>query len=288
MKSLATPSSAAHTCGPRLPLGLFLLLPFFLVACEVIEVNQPSEATQGEVIDIEVGIGIYVEDSNPWHGVLSILVPEDWSFVSATYSGDLGSGSLLYSEAWSDSTTIILPPPEGMKWIGTISDEARAVPSEPAYVEATLRLEVGQQTGTFGLGYFFTSNAWDTDDIVFSESGDFDDNNADVLLDQPITVLLATSTEDGARPNAFALVPNFPNPFTTSTQVGYVLDRAASVRVAVYDLAGREVAVIDEGFRSAGAHGVEFHGAGLPSGTYLYNLEVDGETVQTRRMTRLR
>ena len=57
------------------------------------------------------------------------------------------------------------------------------------------------------------------------------------------------------------------------------------MRVTVFDAAGREIAVLDEGSRGTGDHTVDFDAAGLASGTYLYRLEVDGAVVQTRMMT---
>jgi hypothetical protein len=288
MNGSVTPTRSASTCALPLPLLLFLALPFFLVACQIVEVEQPSEAVQGEIIEVTVSIANYQEDTNAHHGILSVLVPDDWTFVSGTYSGDMGSGAMEESKAWADSTTIVVPPPDGMMWIGTITDQPRAVPANPSYADATLRLQVGQRTGDFRLSYFITSSAFDTDDMDFTESGEYDDNTADMVEDQLITVRQSSSTEDGVRPGGFSLAPNFPNPFTASTHVGYSLDRAASVRVTVYDLAGRQVAVVDEGLRSTGPHTVEFDGTDLPVGTYLYRLEVEGETVYTRRMTRVR
>jgi hypothetical protein len=286
-------TSATHVQSPRglrrgLPLALIFLMPFFLVACEIVEVDQPSEAVQGELIEVNVTIGLYEDDENPWHGVLSVMVPEDWEYEGGEYFGPLGEGALEFSQAWTDSTNIVVPPAEGYKWIGTISEFAHAVVDAPTFMEAVLNLRVGQTTGEFGLSYFFTSNAFDTEDITFSESGDYDDNTADLVEDVPITVNPSTSGEGGPDRTAFTLEPNFPNPFRSGTQVAYEIDQAAHVRVAVYDIAGRQVAVIDEGFRTAGAHSAAFDASVLPAGVYVYRLEVDGATVQTRRMTRLR
>lgn len=286
-------TTATHIQSPRglrrgFPLALIFLMPFFLVACEIVEVDQPSEAVQGELIEVNVTIGLYENDENAWNGVLSVMVPEDWSYEGGEYFGPLGEGALVYSEAWTDSTAIVVPPPDGYKWIGTLSEFPHEVFDAPTYMEAVLNLRVGQTTGEFGLSYFFTSNAFDTDDITFSKSGDYDDNTADLVEDVMITVNPSTSAEDNPNRTAFTLEPNYPNPFRSNTHVAYELDQAASVRVAVYDLAGRQVAVIDEGFRAAGTHTAAFDASVLPAGVYVYRLEVDGTTVQTRRMTRLR
>jgi hypothetical protein len=278
----ATPHPRTLRRDLLLVLGLLLGLPLLLVACEITEVTQPAEADQGEVIEVEVTVEQPWADTNPHRGVLSVLVPDDWSFVSGTYGGDAGPGDMLESPAWAESTEIVLPAPAGMKWIGTISEDAHDVPSAPAFFDATLELEVGQETGDFDLGYFTTNDAFGTIDIVF---GDNKDNTADTLMNVPIRVNLTTATEDDVPTGAFTLAQNGPNPFADATTIRYALARAAAVRLVVFDLTGREVAVLAEGRRAAGPHAVTLDARGLPAGTYLYRLEADGETVATRRMT---
>ncbi|HLT48033.1 MAG TPA: T9SS type A sorting domain-containing protein [Rubricoccaceae bacterium] len=263
-------------------LGLLLGLPLFLAACEIIEVLQPSSAFTGDVIEVTVTVEQPFEDINPHRGVLSVLVPDDWSFVSGTYGGDAGTGDMLEDEGWADSTEIVLPAPPGMKWIGTISDEAHAVTSAPAFFDATLSFQIGQTEGDFGIGYFTTNDGFATADIIF---GDSEDNTADTLMNVPITIIKPLATEDDVAAGAFTLAQNVPNPFAGSTTVGYTLTRAADVRVAVYDALGREVAVLAEGRRAPGEHAVTLDARGLSAGTYLYRLTVDGEVVATRRMT---
>jgi hypothetical protein len=285
MNTTATP----HTRTPRFSrrflsalLVLFVGLPLVLAACEIIEVMQPSSAEQGEVIEVTLTIEQPIEDTNPHRGVVSVLVPEDWAFVSGEYSGDAGPGDMLEDEGWSDSTEIVLPAPAGMKWIGTISDEAYAVTNPPGFYDVTFQLQVGATTGDFDIGYFTTNDAFGTADIAFGPS---EENTADTLMNVPIMVNPAVANEEEVQPDAFALAQNFPNPFRTATAITYTLDRAAAVRVTVFDAAGREVSVLEEGTRAAGDYTVDFDARDLAGGTYLYRLEVDGEVVASRTMT---
>lgn len=263
-------------------LALLVGLPLLLVACEITEVQQPSSALQGEVIEVVVTIQIPGDDANPHRGVVSVLVPEDWAYVAGSYDGPAGTGDMLEDEGWGDSTDIVLPAPDGMKWIGTISDEGYAVSNAPVFYDATIQLQVGQTTGDFDIGYFTTNDAFATADIAF---GDNESNTADSLMNVPITVNPSVANEDGAQAGTFTLGQNYPNPFRSATAIRYELDRAAAVRVTVFDAAGREIAVLDEGSRAVGEHTVDFEAAGLASGTYLYRLEADGEIVETRMMT---
>ncbi len=69
-----------------------------------------------------------------------------------------------------------------------------------------------------------------------------------------------------------------PNPFAGGAVITYVLPEATDVRLVVYDLLGREVAVLVDDSREAGTHYVDFDGASLPAGTYLYRIEAGGHT----------
>lgn len=88
-------------------------------------------------------------------------------------------------------------------------------------------------------------------------------------------------------PGTLGLRDNYPNPFNPATEIDFELPEAAEVRLAVYDLAGREVAVLTEGPLEAGAHRVAFEAGGLPSGTYMYRLVTPGGTL-SRKMVLLR
>jgi hypothetical protein len=90
-----------------------------------------------------------------------------------------------------------------------------------------------------------------------------------------------------ARPAAFELSQNYPNPFNPTTVISCQLPAAGNVRLAVYDLLGREMAVVAQGMMTAGRHEFHFDASLLSSGTYLYRLEAPNG-VAVRKMTLLR
>ena len=57
----------------------------------------------------------------------------------------------------------------------------------------------------------------------------------------------------------------------------------SDVKLSVFDLLGREVAVLVDGKTDAGVHEVTFNGSSLASGIYMYRLQADGY-VQTRKL----
>jgi len=81
----------------------------------------------------------------------------------------------------------------------------------------------------------------------------------------------------------FILQPNYPNPFNPSTRIRFGLPSSHFVTLKVYDVLGREVAVLLEGFKSGGVHEVTFEAASLRSGLYLLRMAAGG-FVKTHKM----
>ncbi|MEW6510079.1 MAG: M1 family aminopeptidase [Bacteroidota bacterium] len=88
-------------------------------------------------------------------------------------------------------------------------------------------------------------------------------------------------------PATYLVHQNFPNPFNGGTTISFDLPAVSRVRLQVYDLLGREVALLVDGVQLAGNHIVTFDAAKLASGIYLYRLSA-GEFSETRKMIVLR
>lgn len=74
-------------------------------------------------------------------------------------------------------------------------------------------------------------------------------------------------------PTDATLHPNYPNPFNPTTTIRFDLSEATPVRLAVYDLLGRERLVLINTFVSSGSHTVELDASDWESGTYFYMLQ---------------
>jgi hypothetical protein len=70
---------------------------------------------------------------------------------------------------------------------------------------------------------------------------------------------------------------NYPNPFNPGTVVSYQLPASGRVRLVVYDMLGRDVAVLMDGEKPAGIYTAPFDGSGLSSGVYFCRLYVEPE-----------
>ena len=95
-----------------------------------------------------------------------------------------------------------------------------------------------------------------------------------------------TSSEGGPSPDGLRLELDGPNPFTTATALRFE-GAEGLVRVAVYDVLGREVAVLRDGPALTGEGSVPFDATGLPAGVYLVRMEAAGMT-RTRRVVLVR
>jgi hypothetical protein len=90
-------------------------------------------------------------------------------------------------------------------------------------------------------------------------------------------------TED--LPMIVQLHQNYPNPFNPSTQISFTLPEAQQVSLVVYDMLGREVAVLArQQIMPAGSTTFNFDASGLSSGMYIYRL-ISNSSVITKKMT---
>jgi len=80
----------------------------------------------------------------------------------------------------------------------------------------------------------------------------------------------------------FTLAQNFPNPFNPKTSIDVELFRDSDIKVSVYNLEGKEVAVIFEGNLSKGRHNFLFDGGELPSGVYICRVNTPDFTQTTK------
>ena len=103
----------------------------------------------------------------------------------------------------------------------------------------------------------------------------------------PIRIASPVAAEDGAPDGGYALAPAYPNPSSSGTVIRFELPSAHRARLAVYDVQGREVKVLADGVRQAGAHAVTLDDLSLPSGVYLVRLEA-GRTRLAQRVTLIR
>ena len=111
----------------------------------------------------------------------------------------------------------------------------------------------------------------------------------------PITVnysLVELSTEESIMPKEFALHQNYPNPFNPITSLRYDLPNDGLVNITIYDMMGRVVKTLVNGYQNAGYKSVQWNATNdrdepVSAGLYLYTMQ-GGEYRQTKKMVLLK
>ncbi|MDZ7623444.1 MAG: T9SS type A sorting domain-containing protein [Ignavibacteriaceae bacterium] len=93
--------------------------------------------------------------------------------------------------------------------------------------------------------------------------------------------------ENNIIPEEYVLYQSYPNPFNPTTTIKYSLPNSDIVSLKVFDILGREVAVLLDEYKTAGTHTIEFNANGLASGVYFYQLRAQN-FVETKKMVLLR
>lgn len=88
-------------------------------------------------------------------------------------------------------------------------------------------------------------------------------------------------------PGQFELFQNYPNPFNPITKINYDLPFDGKVKLKIFDLSGKEVMSLVDGFQSAGYYTSNFNGSDLGSGVYFYRIFInssEGNITATKKM----
>ncbi len=97
-------------------------------------------------------------------------------------------------------------------------------------------------------------------------------------------IVVTSNDEELFTPTNIELNQNYPNPFNPSTVISFSIPSSNHVKLAVYDMLGKEVALLQNSQMAAGTHDINFDASNLSSGVYLYRLTVGSEML-TRKLT---
>jgi hypothetical protein len=128
--------------------------------------------------------------------------------------------------------------------------------------------------------YKFTDNK-------FSKTGTFYYRLKQINLDGSFEYSKVINVTIGAA-LTFKLSQNYPNPFNPITTISFQLPEKALVTIKVYNILGQEVAVLLNSSKEAGTYQINFDGANLASGIYIYRLSTNTGIIATKKMTLLK
>ena len=79
-------------------------------------------------------------------------------------------------------------------------------------------------------------------------------------------------SDKGDAPKRFALEQNYPNPFNPSTTIRFDVPTRSFVSIKIFDLLGREIETLTNGYRDIGTYAIKWNPEQLPNGPYFYRL----------------
>jgi hypothetical protein len=149
---------------------------------------------------------------------------------------------------------------------------------------------VNQNTGSGGWVRLLTADVHENDTVSVTVTDAMSPVisgrvlRADAIQFQWVADLGATDVAfESAIPSATSLLQNYPNPFNPETRIEFRLQKQEFTRVSIFDVLGREVAVLVNEEKPAGRYTVGWDSRGFSSGIYFYTLQA-GEFRETKRM----
>lgn len=80
------------------------------------------------------------------------------------------------------------------------------------------------------------------------------------------------------KPLTYELNQNYPNPFNPSTKINFQIASDSKVTLKIFDITGKEIRTLVDGFRKSDYYTVDFNASALPSGIYFARLAVQNES----------
>jgi hypothetical protein len=109
------------------------------------------------------------------------------------------------------------------------------------------------------------------------------------LLNEALDIIVGAAADPSTDlPMNFGLHQNSPNPFSSKTAIAYDIPKSSRVILKIYDVRGREVRTLVSALQGPGSYSVDFEAHNLPTGVYLYKLQVGDRLVGTQKMLLLK
>ena len=114
-----------------------------------------------------------------------------------------------------------------------------------------------------------TSLTTDNDKNLWIGSGE------GIAVYNPGGVVLDIDSREQPAKKIYSILPNYPNPFNSSTIIQYHLPKSTYVKLTIYNLIGQEIEILINRYQMSGIHQISWAADDLPSGIYFYRLQMD-------------
>ena len=162
---------------------------------------------------------------------------------------------------------------------------------ESGHLVRALHLETTGDTGDFievlgigASGNVYVAGSFGADRAILGADTLYARGKGNLFIAKYGATSLSSEPPDGV-PSGEIEVSTYPNPFRQRATIEYRVPAPGHVRLTVYDVLGRELAVLVDERQSAGSHSAKLDAPSWPSGVYLYRLEARNQ-VATGRLVR--
>lgn len=146
---------------------------------------------------------------------------------------------------------------------------------------------IGEGRNTAEMQYPYSHNTfvnWDFD-TIWNSDHEYTVFNGYPYQDMHNRVVTSIDTGDlSLLPVSIRLYQNYPNPFNPHTTIRYHISEAGHVMLEIFDVTGRNIQKLDQGWRSSGIHTLQFNASSYASGVYVLSLTSGGISVNRKIM----
>ena len=279
-------------------MAILFLISLVSTACLIDEVEQPTQVNAGGTFTTIVTVSNFqAEGTNAHHGAMAVMVPDDWSYTSGSFTttDDVGSGAMLVDSdngsVWSTSSTAgaididtFFTTPNNMQWVFLLSDVGSLTDAGVVH-EVTLNFGVGTTNGSYPIGYVATVNSGNMMDYINADDADDTYAGVDTSFNHMVEVVGGTAgIGEDKLPSEYQLSQNYPNPFNPETTIDFRIDADSHINISIFDINGNLIQELVNEWKASGSHQVKFSGHSIPSGIYFYKMTTKGFT-DIRKMT---
>jgi hypothetical protein len=174
---------------------------------------------------------------------------------------------------------------EDITWTGVNVNEVKIELSTNNGADWSIIIESVPNTGS----YSWNVTAQDSSNECLIRITNLENGFVYDVSDGTFTIDIVSDVDDELNgiPSEFNLAQNYPNPFNPVTSIKYQVPEASLVSIKVYDIIGREVAVLVNEVKNPGNYQIYFDGGNLASGVYFYKM-IAGDFSSVKKMNLLK
>ena len=208
-----------------------------------------------------------------------------------------------YSENQIDLDSIIVKSWNGLSWINLFKRELLTDANHNQIEQIDKEWNGGSWSNS--IRRFYTYNEFNFIEYAYCEiwyNKNWMSGDGDIVFQNPDGFIIGFITNnvsayysnvvsvdenENIRISHYSLSQNYPNPFNPSTFIEYKIPESNFVEIKIYDVLGKEIMTLVNGYKSEGIYKVQFNTDNLPSGVYLYRIKA-GNFSETKKMILMR